>query len=67
VNRVAPNPIMPLTFPALIPACAAALLLTVPGIAADGLGPFFGIHVVDGQTGRGVPLVELETVHHLRS
>ena len=27
---------------------------------------FFGIHVVDEETGRGVPLVELETVHHLR-
>ena len=27
---------------------------------------FFGIHVVDEQTGRGVPLVELETVNHLR-
>ena len=25
----------------------------------------FGIHVVDEATGRGVPLVELETVHHL--
>ena len=28
--------------------------------------PYFGIQVVDGQTGRGVPLVELETVNHLR-
>jgi hypothetical protein len=27
---------------------------------------FFGIQAVDDQTGRGVPLVELETVHHLR-
>ncbi len=28
--------------------------------------PIFKIHVVDEQTGRGVPLVELETVHHVR-
>jgi hypothetical protein len=27
--------------------------------------PYFGIRVVDAQTGRGVPLVELETVNHL--
>ncbi|MCP5525968.1 MAG: hypothetical protein H7A47_04080 [Verrucomicrobiales bacterium] len=27
---------------------------------------FFGIQIVDDATGRGVPLVELETVHHLR-
>lgn len=27
--------------------------------------PVFGIHVVDEATGRGVPLVELETVHHV--
>lgn len=31
--------------------------------AALGGAPYFGIHVVDGQTGRGVPLVELETVN----
>jgi len=28
---------------------------------------YFGIQVVDGSTGRGVPLVELETVNHLTS
>jgi hypothetical protein len=28
--------------------------------------PFFGIQVVDDQTGRGVPLVELESVNHLK-
>ena len=27
---------------------------------------YFGIHVVDEATGRGVPLVELETVNHMR-
>jgi hypothetical protein len=35
--------------------------------AQDSARPrFFGIHVVDEQTERGVPLVELETVNHLR-
>ena len=29
-------------------------------------GGYFGIRVVDEQTGRGVPLVELETVNHLQ-
>lgn len=28
--------------------------------------PYFGIRVIDEASGRGVPLVELETVHHLR-
>ncbi|MBN1852674.1 MAG: hypothetical protein JW829_08115 [Pirellulales bacterium] len=27
---------------------------------------YYGIQVIDGQTGRGIPLVELETVNHLR-
>ena len=34
--------------------------------ASTVLNPYFGIQVVDEQTGRGVPLVELETVNHLR-
>lgn len=51
---------------AQLPACGLALLLTVPAFAADGTNPFFGIHVVDEQTGRGVPLVELETVSRVR-
>lgn len=38
--------------------------LTSRGAAAQ--DRYFGIHVVDEDTGRGVPLVELETVHHLR-
>ena len=42
----------------------SALLLAVRGGAAD--NPYFQIKVVDDQTGRGVPLVELETVNHLR-
>jgi hypothetical protein len=39
-------------------------LVSGPGVAAT--NPFFGIQVLDDQTGRGVPLVELETVNHLR-
>ncbi len=41
-----------------------ALLLAVCAGAAD--SPYFQIKVVDDQTGRGVPLVELATVNHLR-
>jgi hypothetical protein len=40
-----------------------------PGVqvqVAPGSSRFFQIRVVDEQTGRGVPLVELETVNHLR-
>ena len=33
--------------------------------AAERGTAYFGIQVVDGQTGRGVPLVELETVNHI--
>ncbi|MSU64251.1 MAG: hypothetical protein EXS31_17985 [Pedosphaera sp.] len=33
---------------------------------AAGTNECFGIKVVDEQTGRGVPLVELETVHHVK-
>jgi hypothetical protein len=39
----------------------AMLILTAQGSPAD----WFGIQVVDDATGRGVPLVELETVNHL--
>jgi hypothetical protein len=38
-------------------------LVDVRGAVTNG---WFGIQVVDDQTGRGVPLVELETVNHLR-
>ena len=49
----------------------AALCLLVPTVAAgfqpaDGIGRYFKITVVDEQSGRGVPLVELRTVHGLR-
>ena len=33
---------------------------------ALGAAPYFGIKVVDEQTGRGVPLVELETVNAVK-
>jgi hypothetical protein len=45
-------------------ACCIALL-SGGGASAAEAGGYFGVHVVDDQTGRGVPLVELETVHHL--
>lgn len=45
-------------------ACGAALR-GLPSEPAD-TNEFFGIQIVDDATGRGVPLVELETVHHLR-
>ncbi len=39
----------------------------VPGLAQDAdAARFFGIRAVDEQTGRGIPLVELETVNNLR-
>jgi hypothetical protein len=42
------------------------LLTAVLAAQAGPGGPWFRITVVDEQTGRGVPLVELETVHHIR-
>lgn len=42
------------------------LLLLATAAAADGTNAWFGIRVIDNLTGRGVPLVELETVHHVR-
>jgi hypothetical protein len=46
----------------------AALSLSFSQVVYAGktASPYFGIQVVDEQTGRGVPLVELETVNHLR-
>ncbi len=43
---------------------AAITLLAGSGLAAD--EAYFTIQVVDRQTGRGVPLVELKTTNHLR-
>ena len=50
---------------------AAALLLAAPAATAADPGPavsapYFGIRVVDSETGRGVPLVELRTVNRMR-
>ena len=46
------------------------LLLVLPSGALAQAGPlasgWFAIRVVDGETHRGVPLVELETVNHIR-
>ncbi len=48
--------------------CLPALLTVLPLAAAEPPGvekPYFGIRVVDRQTGRGVPLVELRTVNEI--
>lgn len=42
------------------------LILLAPRAGADEAGKFFTITVVDDQTGRGVPLVELQTTNNLR-
>ena len=45
--------------------CAALLLALLP-LPAAATTPYFGIHVVDEQTGRGVPLIEFRTVNDIR-
>lgn len=52
-------------FRILVPSVICGLLCIRAVVASDPSGPF-GVRVVDQQTGRGVPLAELETVHHLR-
>lgn len=42
--------------------CLAVHFTSLPGSAAE----YFGIRVVDEQTGQGVPLVELKTVNEIR-
>ncbi|NLF71247.1 MAG: DUF4185 domain-containing protein [Candidatus Anammoximicrobium sp.] len=50
-----------------VPVFALGLcMLFVSATRASDPGSYFGIRVVDDRTGRGVPLVELETVNHLR-
>ncbi len=44
----------------------AMWVVTCGFASAAGTNDYFGIHVLDEQTGRGVPLVELETVHHVK-
>ncbi len=46
--------------------CACFIGLLPVCISAQTTNPYFKILVVDRETGRGVPLVELETVHHVR-
>jgi len=40
--------------------------LALAGLSAQAAAGYFKIQVVDDQTGRGVPLVELRTVHNVR-
>ena len=46
------------------PRTALLLALLAPIPAAEAAGPF-AIKVIDDRTGRGVPLVELETVNNI--
>ena len=50
----------------ILPSCL--LFLAIGGIqpTADNPTDYFQIQVVDRETGRGVPLVELRTVNHVR-
>jgi hypothetical protein len=46
---------------------SAMAILGVPVLLlADNTGKYFTITIVDDQTGRGVPMVELSTVNHIR-
>jgi hypothetical protein len=47
-------------------ACFVHVLLSAQTVLAAEVGKYFKIQVVDDQTGRGVPLVELRTVHQVR-
>ena len=51
---------------AILPALLLGLQLCALGQAEPPPSALFAIRVVDAETGRGVPLVELETVNHLR-
>src|SRR3954470_12051679 len=51
----------------LYPCLLAALFLTaLQGGQVFSAEPYFHIQVVDAETGRGVPLVELETVNNIQ-
>lgn len=50
----------------ILPALLLGLQLCALGQAEPPPSALFAIRVVDAETGRGVPLVELETVNHLR-
>jgi hypothetical protein len=51
----------------LVGSCIATLSVLPTSIAAPATGPspYFGIHLVDDQTGRGIPLMELRTVNDI--
>jgi hypothetical protein len=51
---------------AVAPLVALLALFAIPSRAAENATAPFAITVVDDQTGRGVPLVELTTVNHIR-
>ena len=51
---------------AILPALLLGIQLCALGQAEPLPSALFAIRVVDAETGRGVPLVELETVNHLR-
>ncbi len=46
--------------------CLSLVLFAVPAVCSSSPCRFFAIQVCDSQTGRGVPLVELRTVHNIR-
>ncbi len=45
--------------------CGLLLAMLLPAVAQEKVARYFKITVVDEQTGRGVPLVELRTVNHV--
>jgi hypothetical protein len=63
---------MPFSFRSISQAAIIAVAFSVAAVADDPTGdrtsglPGFEIQIVDDLTGRGVPMVELETVHHQR-
>lgn len=58
---------VPSIFRCLTPALSVVCLTARPATGAEGLNtPCFGIHVVEEQTGRGIPLIEFSTVNDIR-
>jgi hypothetical protein len=67
-SRVRCRPFCLKTLSLLVPAVVILACTTgASNVPGAGVAPaLFGIQVVDDQSGRGVPLVELETVNHLK-
>ena len=66
INPMIPSCMKKLRFALIGLLGLAALLESNPATFADTLAnPYFAIKVVDAQTGRGVPLVELRTVNNI--